>query len=1020
MSFRGTTTDLDKADILMTPPKRLAGSIRTGLAVLGVVLVSAVGAAPAGAAFGASDFSTRFVQPRTDPIGGDYGPAVTRAGGHGDLVVDFSFNTADDGITPTEAPDESLKTATVDLPAGFYGNPRNAPTCSSQAFSDIYALRCPAGSQVGRVEIYTAPVEPGSPEPPVSGVTPGLYNLATADDETARIGFAAATVPVQVSITPRSTGDYGLTATVKNTTQALSVYRVRMTIWGDPSDPAHDAEREVPAASPLPGTPARPFLSMPSRCDGALTSTLRANSWENPKQLVSRDSTIPALTDCDQLSFEPSLTVAPTGALAGQPSGYGIDLNVPQTETVDEPATPTVKDVSAALPEGVAISPGAADGLRACSDEQLATESADKESCPDASKIGIARISTPLLEEKLEGSVYLGTQKSQDPASGEMYRMFIAAYGKGVRVKLKGQIKADPRTGQLTASFAQNPQLPFDNLHLQLDDGPRAVLVNPTTCGTKTTRSVVSSYAGQSATSDSSFEINQGCPTGQFSPAFTAGTLDPFAGGLSPFVMTTTRTDADQDLSGIRLDLPSGLLGMLGKIPVCGDAQAAVGTCEAVSRLGSTTVGVGTGPNPYALGGTVSLAGPYKGAPYSLSIAVPAKAGPLDLGMVVVRSPLIIDANKARVSAPVDDLPQIVGGVPMHYRSISVALDRPGFMFNATNCSPQTVVGTLTSSNGAVQRPGVRYQAQGCDKLKLTPSLKLTYSGKADLKKGKNPKFTADLGQTFGQAGLKRVRVTLPLTSTLKADNANALCTPAQAAARDCPAASIVGRASATTPALHEPLTGPVYFLQGTKTTASGKVVKTLPKLWLKLRGSGVDLDLRADSATNNKTSQLMATFVDIPDAPIANFKLEIDGGSKGILGAPSDRDPCIASRRAEVQFDGQNGARQIRSLNIAAPDCGVRAEMNATSKRARVWFTGIGAGKVTVSGKGLVKRSRTIKSNSRATVTVRLSASTRRQIASGRTVKLRLTATFDPQARGKKTTKITKTVTIKGAKKRR
>ena len=78
--------------------------------------------------------------------------------------------------------------------------------------------------------------------------------------------------------------------------------------------------------------------------------------------------------------------------------------------------------------------------------------------------------------------------------------------------------------------------------------------------------------------------------------------------------------------------------------------------------------------------------------------------------------------------------------------------------------------------------------------------------------------------------------------SPLPPENAKALCTPAQDAAGACPAASIVGRASARTRALHEPIGGPIYFVEGTRTTASGKVVKTLPKLLLKLSGDGVSL----------------------------------------------------------------------------------------------------------------------------------------------------------------------------------
>jgi hypothetical protein len=1000
---------------------------------------SALLAGPAAADFGFDGgVRAEYHQPRDigllDTFTEEGGPplvAETQAGAHSDLTVDFLLNqkpTPPGGNSPV--PDETLRDVVADLPTGFYGNPQSRPACAAAEFAANTGF-CNENAQVGvvAVQIGTDPAQGAFYKSNVP-----VYNMQTSKDETAVLAFAVAGVPVKMTVTPRSEGDYGLQATMRGLPQTVLIYGAKLTLWGDPSDPIHDRLRPRyensnpdynydPDTDQLRGYPSTaprlPFLSTPARCDGPLPVELRIRSWEQPTRTVTGSTAISARTGCEQLSFDADVDVQPTERAAGQPTGVDVDLRVPQTDAIDQLATPQVKDVTVRFPDGMAISPAAAHGLQACSDEQLATDTRKTEACPDAAKIGTARITTPLLGTPLEGSVYLGTQKSLDPASGEMYRVFITAYGKGVRVKLKGSIKADPKTGRLTAAFAQNPQLPFDTLQLEMDGGSRAVLVNPTTCGPKTSSATVSSYAGTEAASESTFTIDQGCPSGQFAPAFTAGTMDPVAGGLSPFVMTTTRTDADQDLSKIRLDLPSGLLGALGSVPVCADAQASVGTCDASTRLGSTRVAVGTGSTPYSLPGTVSLAGPYKGAPFSLSIAVPAKAGPLDLGMVVVRSPLIIDANKAKVTAPVDDLPQIVGGVPMHYRSISVALDRPGFMFNATSCSPQTVVGTLTSSNGVEQRPGVRYQAQGCDKLKLAPSLKLAYSGKADLKKGKNPKFTADLGQTFGQAGLKRVRVSLPLTSTLKAENANALCTPEQAAARNCPAASIVGRASATTPALHEPLTGPVYFLQGTKRTASGKIAKTLPKLWLRLRGDGVDLDLRADSATNNKTKQLMATFVDIPDAPIANFKLEIDGGPKGILGAPPDRDPCTASRRATVQFDGQNGGRQIRSLNIAAPECGVRASMNATASQVRVGFTGIAAGKVSVSGKGLKSTSRTVKSGDRATLVASLDAATRRQIASGRTVKLRLTATFDPKATGK-TTRITKTVTIKGAKKRR
>ncbi|CAB4936369.1 unannotated protein [freshwater metagenome] len=597
-----------------------------------------------------------------------------------------------------------------------------------------------------------------------------------------------------------------------------------------------------------------------------------------------------------------------------------------------------------------------------------------------------------------------------------MYRVFLVARGSGITVRLKGAVRADPQTGQLTASFDDNPQLPFDALSLRFDGGPRAPLVNPTTCGTKTTRATITSWAGQTVTSDSSFVIDQGCPTGAFNPSFTAGTLSPLAGAYSPFTTTITRGDGEQELSQVALDLPSGLLGDLGSVPVCAEAQAAAGTCGAESRVGSTTVQAGSGPQPFSLPGTVSLGGPYKGAPFSLSIAVPAKAGPLDLGLVVVRAPLNVDAANGKVSTPVDPLPTIVGGVPLKLRSVSVTLDRRNFIFNATNCNAQSIGSTLTGTGGGVARPAVRYQADGCANLKLAPSLKLDLSGAKDLRKGGNPKLTADLGQTFGQASMRSVRVTLPLLSSLKPENAKALCTPAQDAAGACPAASIVGRASARTRALHEPIGGPIHFVEGTRTTASGKVVKTLPKLLLKLRGDGVSLDLRADTSVD-ATGRLVTTFPKVPDVPIEDFHLEIDGGRNGILTAVDD--PCTADRRATVRFDGHNGARTERGLTVMTPGCGLRAAMNTSPTRVKFSYSNVGAGRLTVSGRGLRTTRRTIRSATSATVVAPLTASVRRRVAAGRTVRLRLTASFLPRG-AKKTQKIIKTVAVRGVRKRR
>jgi hypothetical protein len=393
-------------------------------------------------------------------------------------------------------------------------------------------------------------------------------------------------------------------------------------------------------------------------------------------------------------------------------------------------ATPDVKDVSVALPAGVALSPSSADGLGGCSDEQIALLSLGAAACPDSSKIGTVEISTPLLEQPLSGEVFLGAQKSQDPRSGEMYRLFLQAAGSGVRVKLAGSVKADPVTGRLTATFVGNPQLPFSGLQLSFKGGVRAPLLNPTTCGVKTASATLTSWAGQTSNVQSTYAINEGCDqAGRFEPSLDAGVVNPVAGASAPFSLTLSRPDGQQDLQGLDVSLPPGLLGNVASVPLCADAQAAAGTCSSASQVGHVAVAAGGGSHPLVVPQAgkaptaVYLAGPYKGAPFSLSIVIPAQAGPFDLGMVVVRARLLIDQHDAHVRVLADPIPTIVSGIPLHVQQVSVVLDRPGFMLNPTSCTPTQVAASVQSSLDAVVPVASRFAIGGCGELGFAPKL---------------------------------------------------------------------------------------------------------------------------------------------------------------------------------------------------------------------------------------------------------------------------------------------------------
>src|SRR5262249_937871 len=151
----------------------------------------------------------------------------------------------------------------------------------------------------------------------------------------------------------------------------------------------------------------------------------------------------------------------------------------------------------------------------------------------------------------------------------------------------------------------------------------------------------------------------------------------------------------------ITMNTPTGLLGLLSGVQLCGEPQAAQGTCGPESQIGTVVSGAGAGANPfYVNGGKVFITGPYQGAPFGLSVVVPAKAGPPALGTVVVRGTISVDPHTAALTVTTGAVPTILQGIPLDLRLIRVDIDRPGFIFNPTDCNPQAITGVLTGGLG--------------------------------------------------------------------------------------------------------------------------------------------------------------------------------------------------------------------------------------------------------------------------------------------------------------------------------
>jgi hypothetical protein len=866
---------------------------------------------------------------------------TSQAGAHPDITTSFSFVADSNGVVS-----EHQKDVVVDLPPGFVGEPTAVPGCPLATFNSNISTgneSCPAGTQVGTATL-TATFVPGNPQ---SEQVP-LYNIVPDAGEVAKFAFSvAASYGIQLVASVRP-GDFGVRTTVRNASSLIDLDSVSVTLWGVPADPSHDAQRGEWCFNGgsfcfngglSAGANPAPLLTNPTECGGPLTATVHADSWENQARFnadgspdfsdptwQTQTSDLPAVTGCDHLSFQPTLSVRPTETQASTPTGLVADLKVPQDNDPNGIATAELRRAVVTLPSGIVLSPSAADGLKACTDAEVGLGSASAPDCSLASKIGTATLLTPALPDPLTGNIYLAGPPG-GPITGPPYRIFLTLAGDGVLIKLQGSVVPNPATGQLTTTFDNNPQQPFSELRLEFKGGPRAPLANPRTCGTFAVTSDLEPWSapdsGPDATPSDSFTIGGCGDPNRFAPSFKAGTISPVAGAFSPFVLSFSRDDSDQELSGLTATLPPGMVAKLAGIPLCSTAAADAGVCPDSSQVGTVETGAGPGSNPFFLRGKAFLTGPYKGAPYGLAVVVPAVAGPFDLGTVVVRQALFIDPTDAHVTVRSDSFPTILKGIPLQLRRVDVTLDRPHFMINPTSCSPMRVAGLLSSTSGRAASVSSRFQVGDCANLRFAPNLRLALTGKGHTRSGTHPALVATLAQGSNQANIRAARVTLPLSLALDPGNSQHVCSfqVAQAVhggAVGCPAATVVGAATAKTPLLSQPLTGKVYLVQGIR-FSHGQAIRTLPTLLVALRGQ-IALDLRAQTSVDG-AKRLVTTFGTLPDAAVSSFKLIINGGPRGLLVITGrGRTICNAPQVALARFDGHSGAVERLSPTMSKP----------------------------------------------------------------------------------------------------
>jgi hypothetical protein len=924
------------------------------------------------------------------------GTIDTQAGSHPySLTVALSLNNT--GYFPAG----EARSITVNLPRGVIGNPTAVPRCTAEQLDQSL---CPSDSQVG---IDTATL--GGPEPTgyefLFEPALAVFNMVPPPGVPAQLGFQLAGIGTRINTEVRTGSDYGLAEVIDNIPQRnLSANMI--TVWGVPADPSHNYTRHYREGEEgTSGSGARnggenvPFLTLPTACEGPEPFTASTEEWASegitapPSEFsfVSHDSESQpeGLTGCEDLSFTPTMSVAPDTSQAETPAGLTVELKVPQEglTAVEGLATSDIKDTTVTLPEGVAINPGQARGLQTCSQAQSAVGTDGEPSCPSAAKVGTDEIETPLLFHNLKGNVYV--LESTPPN----LKLLAAATGEGVNLKLVGNVHLDETTGRLTTTFKETPELPFTTFKLSFSGGAQAALTTPPHCGTYLSTSDFTSWSTPSiadAFPSSSFMINSGpngssCAAQSFAPELTAGSTTDQAGGYTSFSLLLTRPDGQQRIEKLQFKTPEGLLGMISKVPLCEEPQAAAGTCSSASQIGHTIVEAGPGPTPLVIpepgrpAAPIYLTGGYKGAPYGLSIVVPVIAGPFNLGTVVVRASIAVDPVTAQLTITTDPLPTIIDGVPTDLRTINAVIDRAGFMFNPTSCAPQSFSGTATSTEGTVAAISSHFQMGSCRSLTFAPGFKVSTTAETSKADGASldakivyPNVPPGANQASSQANIASVKVDLPIQMPSRLTTLQKACLAKvfEENPANCPVDSRVGTATAITPVLPVALNGPAYFV-----SHGGEA---FPSLVVVLQGYGVTVDLTGTTFIS-KAGITSSTFKQVPDVPITSFELRLPQGPDSALAAnlPVSAKGSFCGQKLQMPtaFVGQNGAEIHESTPISIAGCSSSLAVRSQTVSKQTITLSVyapAAGKLKATAPGLTSTTKTSKGQELLTITLK------------------------------------------------
>jgi hypothetical protein len=706
------------------------------------------------------------------------------------------------------------------------------------------------------------------------------------------------------------------------------------------------------------------FITNATRCGNQPNLITRLAMTDLGGETVTKNYIPPehvGLEGCAGLEFPVNFALTPATSVTEQPNEFTATAS--EEHEPEETDVSQVKSASFTLPEGMTLNPSAAKGLTACTEAQAhqdgtVFDEAFGVECAATSKIGTVTLEVPTLPPgSLKGDVYLGAPNS-GTITGPPYKIYVVANNAsfGLSVRLLGETIPNEATGQVTTFFKNPPEQPFTSLTLKFERGVLAPVANPLLCGTSGGTASFEPTSAPGTTHNDPFGLTiTGCASTPppFNPAQSTANSNGNAGAGTAFTFNLGRNDGEQYVGSVKTVLPPGLVGKIPAAEQCSAAAAESETvaCPAGSQIGTATVAAGSGSSPFSFAGPVYLTTSVKGAPYGLSIKVPAVAGPFNLGNVVTVA--TIKANPSTAQVVVEStLPRIRSGIPLRIRTISVAINKSGFMINPTSCAKLETVSTVggfatLAAGGASTTKGLSspFQVANCSALKFKPVFKASTSSKTSRSNGAS--LTTTITQPSGQANIKSVKVQLPRQLPSRLTTLQKACTE-QVFAQDpykCGSGAFVGGATVKTPTLPKPLKGAAILVS--------HAGASFPDLDLVLEDPN-HLRVILTGNTDIKKGITTTTFASTPDVPVSSVSVNLPIGSHSALGSFGSL--CTQPLVMPTTITPQNGGAVIKQNTIiSVSGCGVRiVGHKVVGNTAFITVQTFAAGRISGGGSGL------------------------------------------------------------------